>query len=176
MSTSDSNTLTKTCTKCGRELPRAEFSRDSRTSDGLRYECKACNARYRVANTEKIAANAAARYAVYYAENRERLCLKSAAYSAAHPEQRAARLRNYRARQKGNGGSHTAADIQVQFVHQKGRCFWCKKKVGKKYHVDHVTPLSKGGSNGPENLVVACEACNLTKAAKHPMDFAGVMF
>lgn len=42
-------------------------------------------------------------------------------------------------------------------------------------HIDHVWPLSKGGSNGPENLVLACAECNLRKSAKTPMEFAGVL-
>lgn len=31
-------------------------------------------------------------------------------------------------------------------------------------HVDHVVPVSKGGSNDPSNLVTACETCNLGKS------------
>jgi 5-methylcytosine-specific restriction endonuclease McrA len=30
-----------------------------------------------------------------------------------------------------------------------------------------------GGSNGPENIVIACPHCNQSKNAKHPMDFCG---
>lgn len=32
--------------------------------------------------------------------------------------------------------------------------------------VDHVVPLSKGGSNDPENLVLACNPCNSRKGSK----------
>lgn len=31
-------------------------------------------------------------------------------------------------------------------------------------HVDHVVPVSKGGTNAPENLVAACELCNQGKS------------
>jgi 5-methylcytosine-specific restriction endonuclease McrA len=73
----------------------------------------------------------------------------------------------------GNGGTHTAADVAAQRARQRGRCYWCHEKVGKSYHVDHVMPLALGGSNGPENIVIACISCNLRKSAKHPMDWAG---
>jgi 5-methylcytosine-specific restriction endonuclease McrA len=94
----------------------------------------------------------------------------------AHLDKHAAKERNRRARKRGNGGSHTADDVQAQYDHQCGKCFWCGKRLGKSYHVDHVVPLALGGSNGPENIVVACAHCNKSKGAKHPMDFAGVMF
>lgn len=32
-------------------------------------------------------------------------------------------------------------------------------------HVDHIKPVSRGGGNEPENLITACEACNLGKGA-----------
>jgi 5-methylcytosine-specific restriction endonuclease McrA len=50
---------------------------------------------------------------------------------------------------------------------------WRRSTSG--YHVDHVTPLALEGSDGPENIVLACSHCNQSKGAKHPMDFAGVM-
>jgi 5-methylcytosine-specific restriction endonuclease McrA len=65
--------------------------------------------------------------------------------------------------------------VRDQYGRQRGRCYYCHEKVGDSYHVDHVIPLALGGGNGPENLVIACPRCNLTKYAKHPMDFAGVL-
>lgn len=72
-----------------------------------------------------------------------------------------------------NGGTHTAKDVAAQYERQQGKCFYCDQEVGDRYHVDHVVPLLLGGSNGPENLVIACPECNIRKSAKHPMDFCG---
>lgn len=46
------------------------------------------------------------------------------------------------------------------------RCQYCGRtpQDGVKLHVDHVVPRSKGGSNDPENLVTACQDCNLGKS------------
>ncbi|MFI2188009.1 HNH endonuclease [Streptomyces sioyaensis] len=33
-------------------------------------------------------------------------------------------------------------------------------------HLDHVTPLSKGGADVESNIVPACAPCNLSKGAK----------
>lgn len=36
---------------------------------------------------------------------------------------------------------------------------------GVPYHVDHVEPISRGGTNAPENLQILCAPCNLAKGA-----------
>lgn len=69
-------------------------------------------------------------------------------------------------------GVHTGDDIAAQYLRQRGRCYWCGERVSKSYHVDHVIPLAKGGSNGPENLVIACPECNRRKCAKMPHEFS----
>lgn len=50
-----------------------------------------------------------------------------------------------------------------------GMCHYCKKKIaGKKLHLDHVVPLSRGGAHASYNIVVACSECNIRKHAKMP--------
>lgn len=139
---------------------------------------------WRAEHREEIATRMAAYYAchraerdayknAYRASHREAGRLYATAYVATHPEATRDRNRHRRALKAGANGTHTAEDIQAQYERQKGKCFYCQKKVGDNYHVDHVTPLSKGGGDGPENLVIACGPCNLAKHAKHPMDFCG---
>lgn len=45
------------------------------------------------------------------------------------------------------------------------RCKLCGRTAddGVKLHVDHITPVSKGGETVPSNLRTLCEACNLGK-------------
>ncbi|MFC5847900.1 HNH endonuclease [Deinococcus petrolearius] len=35
--------------------------------------------------------------------------------------------------------------------------------AGRGFHLDHVTPLSKGGAHMLENLVLCCDRCNWAK-------------
>src|SRR3546814_18918243 len=74
-------------------------------------------------------------------------------------------FRRRRAQAVSSGGEFTAEDIDAMLAAQKKKCWYCGTKLTA-YHVDHRIPLARGGSNGPENLVIACPACNLSKGAK----------
>lgn len=57
----------------------------------------------------------------------------------------------------------------------KGRCRYCAVEVEFSDHVsetggsyDHVTPITLGGENNLENVVVACRGCNNAKAGRTP--------
>ena len=82
------------------------------------------------------------------------------------------KVRKRRARVKGAPGYHTADDIQIAMEVQQGCCFYCQTDVSIKYTVDHLIPLVRGGSDGPENIVIACPNCNFRKADKTPQEFA----
>lgn len=76
-------------------------------------------------------------------------------------------------------GDFTQDDIATQWHRQNGECFWCGTSCGVgpssgKYHIDHLTPISRHSanpSNHPRNLVVACAACNYAKSNRLPIEF-----
>lgn len=46
------------------------------------------------------------------------------------------------------------------------RCIYCgASPLQRPLHVDHVEAVANGGTDDPANLVTACDACNLGKAA-----------
>lgn len=94
------------------------------------------------------------------------------AWRAANKEATRAIVRRRRAIRLKAQGSHTAEDIERQYKAQRGKCYYCAIMVGDKYHADHVIPLSRGGSDGPENIVIACPACNQSKNNKLPHEWA----
>jgi 5-methylcytosine-specific restriction endonuclease McrA len=83
--------------------------------------------------------------------------------------------RNRRALVKGAPGSHHHTDIERIHDLQGGCCAYCgcpvdlRAKGGS--HVDHIHPLSRGGSNWPVNLAVTCPPCNSRKGDRTLEEF-----
>lgn len=48
-------------------------------------------------------------------------------------------------------------------------CFYCG--VPEATTVDHVTPISRGGTDSPTNLVACCKRCNFRKGEKTADEF-----
>lgn len=56
------------------------------------------------------------------------------------------------------------AKIRVQIIERDGPlCAYCGE-TAIPIHIDHIYPLSRGGSNDLENLTVACAQCNIEKS------------
>lgn len=110
------------------------------------------------------------------AENRDKVMQSRKNWEAENPEahkaQVAAKTRRRRARKLGSIGSHTNAQIAVLLVMQKCKCASCKASIKLAYHIDHMEPLSKGGSDGIENIQLLCPPCNLRKSNKDPLVWA----
>ena len=46
---------------------------------------------------------------------------------------------------------------------QDNKCVICKTLLGEDCHIDHITPVSLGGSNTLDNLQLLCASCNMVK-------------
>jgi 5-methylcytosine-specific restriction endonuclease McrA len=172
----------------GPVLPLDCYFRQKDHKDGLRSNCKACekkrHQKYHIEHVEQELE----RGRKYYAEHREEQLRRNRKWHVEHHEQKRERerrwMKNYpekkrakdhahRARRRNARGSHTAADIRAIYTQQKGRCYWCQKPAGDNYHVDRRIPLTRGGSNNPDNLVITCPKCNITKGSRLPHEFCG---
>lgn len=88
------------------------------------------------------------------------------AHSQHNPENVAARVERRRLRDEAAGPSYSKQDVADLRNAQNDLCAYCVEPLHGGGHVDHMTPLAKGGSNAKENLVLACFQCNTEKHAK----------
>lgn len=179
--------MNKTCSYCGRTFPATTeyFPRKSSCKDGLSYECKTCHnirsKRWYAKNREHKKAYAREyhknnrekandTYRRWREHNRKRYRELSRRWAKEHSENLRINSRRRRARKKQVAGDHTAQDIKRIYKKQKGKCLYCDRKVDN-YHVDHFVPLVLQGKNSPDNLVISCPECNLSKNSIHPFDW-----
>jgi 5-methylcytosine-specific restriction endonuclease McrA len=139
--------------------------------DALRPVRQAWEARHREKRSGRfLVANLAnpealrARRRLYYANNRAKMLAKNRRYYRNHPEKEAAKDAKRRARKAAAPiNDFTATQwLEIQAVHDH-RCAYCGKRAKGHLTQDHITPLSKGGSNTASNIIPACKSCNSRK-------------
>lgn len=109
----------------------------------------------------------------HYYNNREARLASIREWQNANPDLVAAYKNTNKSRRRASTSEGmTGAELLAWKAAQPKVCYWCSKPCPKKYHVDHYSPLSKGGAHAAENLVIACSTCNLRKHAKDPLVFA----
>ncbi|PIY81370.1 hypothetical protein COY00_03290 [Candidatus Pacearchaeota archaeon CG_4_10_14_0_2_um_filter_35_33] len=55
----------------------------------------------------------------------------------------------------------TKSQKNTVFDKQKGKCYFCKKRLGLSHtHYDHVKEVSRGGKSTTSNLRVVCANCH----------------
>lgn len=64
---------------------------------------------------------------------------------------------------EGNFGDQDVEKIRIVV---EDKCFFCGKALLGKGDLEHLTPVSRGGSNYPSNLTLSCQNCNKEKTNK----------
>lgn len=180
---------TKSCRPGGHNPPATdEFFYRNRRTGRLRGHCKECRRkdascwydknieraqeiqrRYR----EGRESEQAARSLRHYEQNREQVIARVMAQKQADPEAERQRCASKEARRRAQKkiGSAEHVDREIVFERDEGVCGICREPVEKDdFHLDHVVPLSKGGSHTYANVQVAHPSCNLAKSDR--LDFA----
>jgi len=89
-----------------------------------------------------------------------------------NPEQAAVTAATSKAKRRGAAGKFKKSDIVEIMRLQKGKCAYCRIGLKEKRDIDHIVPLSKGGTNERKNLQLLCRPCNQRKHARDPIAFA----
>lgn len=139
----------KTCHRCNAEQPLAEYYRCPRYRDGFQTWCKTCHREYR---------------ADRYRRTREKTLAQNREWAERNPEvaRRISTQKSSRRRAKEREAQGFATPQQIAWRSEMygNRCWMCG---GEPTGMDHVIPLSKGGSHWPANLRPACRSCNARK-------------
>lgn len=173
----------KKCTGCKQLFPRTtdNFYSDKRAKDGLYSCCKSCflirAKKWRDKDVEHARAVALASYYKHHPKrlvagkryreaDPQRWYKKNDRWAKNNPDKVRAKTLRHLALKNNAEGNHTESDVSLLYSEQEGRCAYCGITLHSNYHVDHIHPLSKGGSNWPDNLAITCGYCNDSKADK----------
>lgn len=68
----------------------------------------------------------------------------------------------------------TSGRVAQIFARCDGRCGTCRRKfrAAEDYEVDHIIPLSGGGTDDDDNLQILCPGCHLIKTGGDVSDAA----
>jgi 5-methylcytosine-specific restriction endonuclease McrA len=75
----------------------------------------------------------------------------------------------YKLRRRARGGDELSTKtIDSIIVEQCGICPGCRLPLDGRFHIDHIIPISKGGTSARQNLQALHARCNLVKGTKLP--------
>ncbi len=175
----------KKCCHCKLDLPLASFQKNSSAPDGLQYRCKECTKKSSKACRLKRGHLWMQKTNPWKKRNREKSNAATRKRRAANPEK--ARLENKRWRELQNPFSAAVAvakrrarilgvlstlivDEWKSVVEEKNFiCHLCGRKVCLELYspdrlsLDHITPMSIGGSNTKENVAPSHRRCNQSR-------------
>lgn len=159
----------KRCTKCGRLGP---FYNNKATKDGLSKWCKDCdnesskrwiknNPDKRKEISKRDNVKRASEILEWTRENSEVVRDRNNKWRLANLDKVRAKLRRYRTKKAGGGGSHTAEEFEEICKYYDYRCLCCGEVLP--LEADHIIPVSKGGSSDIDNIQPLCRSCNASK-------------
>jgi len=193
----DADVEQRTCTKCGQTSGLDGYYRSKTGLGGYRRDCKKCckvraqerqkteayrsyQKQWRIRNKRKTL-DYADEYRQMHADkvrsdmeryradprNQQIARDRARAFRLANPQRRTEYQRRRRARQHAAAVGNVTLDLLAEkFSYWGDRCWICREPG--KLQVDHVKPISKGGSHLLANVRPACGPCNLRKRDMWP--------
>ena len=120
-------------------------------------------ARYQAGKARELERNKA-----WSNRNREYHRTLNRAWAKTNPIAARALVARRRAALRSAEGRYRLGDVLKLLIQQENRCAACQDDISNRFEIDHVTPLSRGGSNWPDNIQLLCMPCNRSKSYKTP--------
>lgn len=176
----------KICPMCKIKKPLNEFHKASNTKDGAQGHCKECkkilNKKYeknRDAETrkkyyknewqkKKNNPNYIKQHKEWLDKNSDHVKKKAKEYRETNKTLLLISRSNQKSKKKGYSGVLSMKEWEFILNLTKFMCIACEEN--KADSIDHVLPLSNGGTNTVDNIQPMCLKCNLKKGARH-VDF-----
>jgi len=147
--------MLKTCIVCGKNfsgLTDAKYCSAECSSQRRRAQYREQSRRYYATHLEKAHGKCHRYYVDHGRDARKRECT--------HREANVVRSHNRRVKLGGIPMTvGTILELKSEFL---GFCPYCWDEIGRG-HVDHIVPVSKGGTNEWSNLAWVCQKCNQQK-------------
>ena len=184
----------KQCVKCKKTKEPGEFRIDTSRVDGLYPYCLECNRIYEqirykkdIEKSRKLCRDRMRRFRKkkenqekareysrkYYHENKLDCMKRRKAWRKPSSGRKSVMLGNQKRRKANNETTMDLSknDIEFLLLLQNNECAKCNKEFSKKfkYTLDHIVPLSRGGSLVLENTQLLCRPCNSSKHDKIEM-------
>jgi 5-methylcytosine-specific restriction endonuclease McrA len=102
----------------------------------------------------------------YRENNPEATKLSQQKWEKANPEKVAQKVTRRRALKK-SAKTFYVSEKELKKLYNS-KCFFCSNKADT---IDHVIPLSRGGTHGIGNLLPACRSCNSSKSSRLIMEW-----
>lgn len=128
---------------------------------------KASKSAYVLANKEKVAESKRK----WIQNNPEKMQAARDAWDLNNKDKKQISRENRRARERAAPGKMSSNIASRLLVLQKHKCAICHCDVSAKFELDHILPLSLGGTNDDSNIQLLCVSCNRRKGPKHPIAF-----
>ncbi len=158
----------KQCSQCHKTKSITEFYRAKKYKDGYASTCSQCDAikshKYNMSDEGRRSSRISCKKYRDNPKNKDKL---STHYRATRYKRRTLGSQN---------GGHVTSKQLRNLKSKSINCYWCSQKLRDgDIHYDHYIPLSKGGRNSIDNIVVSCSFCNLSKHNKMPEAFANTL-
>lgn len=175
---------TRVCTKCNVEKPITEYHRDKRSPGGRRKQCKPCRCNQTMDWWYENQERQLARHRDYVDANRDRVreIDRERYYRSRESRLDQALSVTHARRARKVGADFDYAVTRAALRERDGDgCHYCAQPMefdreGRAYTrdmatVEHVTPISAGGSHTFDNTVLACWGCNSEKRSSDAESF-----